>query len=287
MTQAKTARVLPARPGHAGDEWQLGALDMDAYLRRIGYSGPLAPTVDVLQAIHHAHATTIPFENLDIPLGRGISLDMAALQEKLLVRGRGGYCFEHNLLLAAVLETIGFDVRRLVARVQPDKPGPRTHMMLNVHLDGRVWLADVGFGAALLEPIPLGDGVTSRQGAWTYSTRRRVDGAWALREPGDGDAQDLYAFTGDPQHRIDYVIANHFTATHPSSSFANQVVAMRTTPQERSTLRGRTLATRRGDGASEEREIAAAELGEVLRETFGIALTAGEIARLRERVEGV
>jgi N-hydroxyarylamine O-acetyltransferase len=286
MTQTTTGRGLPAPAEHADDEWQLGAFDMDAYLHRIGYDGPLEPTAEVLRAIHLAHATTIPFENLDILLERGISLDMAAMQEKLLLRGRGGYCFEHNLLLSAVLEMIGFNVRRLVARVQPDKSGPRTHMMLNVHLDGEVWLADVGFGAALLEPVLLGDGVTVRHGAWTYGTRRRADGSWALREPGDGEGADLYAFTGESQHRVDYVIANHFTATHPSSPFVGQVVAIRTTPRERFLLRGLTLTTKRAGGASDERVIAPDELGEVLRTTFGIALEAGEVAHIRDHVDG-
>lgn len=286
MTSTTAPRRTPALHDVVDEEWQVDRLDLDAYLRRIGYDGPLEATIEVLRDIHRAHAGAIPFENLDILLGRGISLDLERVQEKLVSGKRGGYCYEHNMLFSAVLSAIGFDVHRLIARVQPDKPGPRTHMMLNVRIDGQAWLADVGFGAALLEPIPLGSIV--RQGAWTYGTRRRPDGTWGLQDLSNGEAPDLYAFTQEPQHRIDYEIANHFTATHPSSPFVGQAVAIRTTPEERFTLRGLTLATRRADGTSGERLIDADELGAVLRETFGIALGEDEISRLRDRaVRGV
>src|SRR5699024_6440565 len=123
-------------------------LDIDAYLQRIGYDGPLEPTEATLYALHRAHASTIPFENLDILLGRGISLEMDDIQDKLVRRQRGGYCYEHNLLFSALLEHAGFEVRRLVSRLNPNQPGPASHMMLNVSVGNRTWLADVGFGAA-------------------------------------------------------------------------------------------------------------------------------------------
>jgi N-hydroxyarylamine O-acetyltransferase len=132
------------------------------------------------------------------------------------------------------------------------------------------------------------DGATVRQGGWTYGTRRRADGTWALRDLSDGDAPDLYAFTEEAQHRVDYVIANHFTATHPSSPFVGQAVAIRTTPDVRHTLRGLTLTTTRAGSTPHERMIDPERLGEVLRETFGIALGEDEITRIRDRaVEGM
>lgn len=283
MTQTTIRQPRTTRPELLDDEWQLDRLDIETYLRRIGYDGPLNATAEVLRSLHFAHASTIPFENLDIMLDRGVSLDMERLQEKLLSSVRGGHCYEHNLLFSALLESIGFDVRRLVARVQPDKPGPRTHMMLNVDIDGQIWLADVGFGAALLEPIPLTDGARVRQGAWTYGVRRRVDGTWALRDLTTGEGPNLYAFTHELQHRVDYVIANHFTSTHPSSPFVDRVVAMRTTPEERFSLRGQTLVTTRSDGASEERVIHPDDVGDVLREAFGIVLGTRELAYVRSR----
>src|SRR5438093_5660882 len=146
-------------------------LDLDAYLERIGYVGPLEPTWRVLEDLHLAHATHIPFENLDILLGRSIRLDLESLQAKLVKAKRGGYCFEQNLLFAAVLESLGFALTRLAARVRyrTDRLLPRTHMALLVHLDGTHWLADVGFGAeGLLLPLPFRVGQETPQFAWTY-----------------------------------------------------------------------------------------------------------------------
>jgi N-hydroxyarylamine O-acetyltransferase len=100
------------------DGWETGRLDLDAYLERIAYAGSLAADADTLRGLHRAHAATIPFENLDIVLGRTIELDLDSVQDKLVGRRRGGYCFKHNLLFAAVLERVGYAVTRLAARVQ-------------------------------------------------------------------------------------------------------------------------------------------------------------------------
>jgi len=261
-------------------EWDIDRVDIDAYRRRTGYDGPLAPAEATLFALHRAHAETIPFENLDIPLGRGISLDLDDIQDKLVRQRRGGYCYEHNLLFAAVLERAGFAVRRLVARVQPDKPGPRTHMTLNVSAGGQTWLADVGFGAALLEPVPLVDGAIARQGDWTNGVERQSDGTWRLRTLGPDGWSDLYGFTQESQRPNDYLVYNHFVSTHPASPFVGQIVAIRITPRARYTLRGRSLTTVWPDGGSEQRELRPAEVIGVLDDTFGIALGAEDATRL-------
>jgi len=261
-------------------EWDIDRLDIDAYRDRIGYQGPLEPALDVLLAIHRAHAAAIPFENLNVVLGRGVSLDMGDIQDKLLRSERGGYCYEHNLLFAALLERAGFTVQRLVARLQPDKPGPRTHMLLNVTVDGQPWLADVGFGATLLEPIPLIDGVAIRQGAWIHGVRKDDDGSWRLRTLGSEGWSDLYAFTQERQCPIDYAIFNHYTSTHSASPFVGQVVAMRVTSEERFTLRQDILTRTHPDGESEQRQVPGTEVVDVLRDTFGIALDHEETTTL-------
>src|SRR5690349_12744847 len=133
-------------------------LDLSAYAARIGYNGDFHPSLETLRVLHLAHATHIPFENLDILLGRPIRLDLDSLIRKLIDDRRGGYCFEHNALFAAVLEASGFRVRRLSARVRAGAQGvrPRLHMLLMAEADGEPWLADVGFGAdGLLHPLPL------------------------------------------------------------------------------------------------------------------------------------
>jgi N-hydroxyarylamine O-acetyltransferase len=251
------------------------ALDLPAYLRRIGYAGGLAPTRATLDALHLAHATSIPFENLDILLGVPIRLDLASVQAKIVARRRGGYCFEQNALFAAVLEHLGFAVTRLAARVRlgTDTALPRTHMTLRVDLDGAPILADVGFGAdGPLLPVAYGGG-ESPQFAWRY---RVVDegGARALQSWHDGVWQDLYAFTPESQLPVDYEIANHYTSTHPSSRFTQRLTAQMSSPDVRRILRDFDYVEERGSGTV-TREIRADELLAVLADKFGLDFPAG------------
>ena len=247
--------------------------DLDGYLARIGYRGPQEASEGVLRAVHLGHVGAIPFENLDVLLGRPIGLDLESLQAKLVRSRRGGYCFEQNTLLAAALRAMGFTVDTLEARVRP--PGverllPRTHMVLQVTVGGRPLLADVGFGGdGPLEPVPL-DGTVAEQPGDSFRT---VDDgavtALQIRRP-DG-WQDLYAFGPVPAHPIDFEVANHFTATHPSSPFRATLTAQRSRPGERQILRGRTFTMRRGSQTT-VRELAEADVVPLLRDTFGIEL---------------
>lgn len=268
--------------GAASGEWQIERLDVGAYLSRIGYDGDTSPTTETLFALHRAHADTIPFENLDVVLGRGVSLETPDLQEKLVNHMRGGYCFEHNLLFAAVLERLGFGVRRLAGRVLADGSNLRTHMLLVVETEGREWLADVGFGATLLEPIPFEDGAVSEQGGWTYGLARRGDGSWRLRSLEGDEWMDLNAFTEEPQLFIDYVVYNHYTSTHPDSHSLEQPRAVRVEPGVRYTLGGKTFISKRPDGSSEKRDLSVDEAIEALRDTFGIVLEPEDEGRMRE-----
>ena len=262
----------PPDPTAAGD----GAPDLTAYLRRIGYSGELSATRATLDALHLAHVTSIPFENLDILQGVPIRLDLASLQAKLVSSRRGGYCFEQNTLFAAVLEHIGFRVTRLAARVRygTDRVLPRTHMALRIDLDGTRLLADVGFGAeGLLFPVPL-DGSVSRQFAWTY--RAIEDGGARLLQSWGGEAwEDLYAFTFEPQLPVDYEIANYYTSTHRASRFTQVLTAQRLAPDVRRILRNRDYLEIRG-GTVDTRVIHDDdELVSLLAETFGLVFPAG------------
>ena len=261
-------------------EWGADRLDLDDYLKRIAYTGALAADADTLRGLHRAHAAAIPFENLDIVLGRSIELDLDNVQHKLVRRRRGGYCFEHNLLFGAVLERLGYPVTRLAARVQPSRAGPRTHMLLRVVADGSPWLADVGFGASLLEPLPL-QPTHVTQGGWRYRLRAAGSDAWLLEQDGPDGWSELYAFTLEPQRPIDYAVYNHYTSTHPRSPFTGQVVALRTEPDIRHALRGRQLTITRPDGVTEGHELRVEELPGVLTDLFGIELDAEEQEGLR------
>jgi N-hydroxyarylamine O-acetyltransferase len=263
-------------------EWDIERLDTAAYLRRIGYDGDTAATAATLAALHRAHLAAIPFENLDIVLGRGISVELEDVQRKLVDARRGGYCYEHGLLFAAVLERLGFAVDRLLARVggDGDRPRARTHMALRVHADGETWLADVGFGSGLLAPLPFGDGEPRRQGGWELALAATGPGAWEVRERRDGAWVVRYGFADERQHPADVVVANHFTATWPRSPFVTRSVVVRKDEHALHELIDRTLTVTRPDGSSEQREVR--DLGAAL-EAFGLELSANELATLDAR----
>lgn len=251
-------------------------LDLDGYFRRIGYAGPKEPTLRCLEALHLAHATRIPFENLDIQLGRPIRLDLESLQAKLVRGGRGGYCFEHNTLFAAVLERLGFKLDTLEARVRLGNPelSSRSHMTLRVHLPEGPWLADVGFGSqGLLGPVPFGGAEFHRCGD---SHRLLPEGGRAVLQSRKPEGWiDLYAVEPEPAHPIDRIVANHYTSTHPESRFVTTLTAQLPTPAGRHVLRNRTYSVVRG-GTTEVREVQDPEdlLG-LLREVFGLEFPAG------------
>jgi N-hydroxyarylamine O-acetyltransferase len=254
-------------------------LDLGAYLRRIGLAA--APAVDLtgLRALHFAHATRIPFENLDIQLGLPIRLDLASLQAKLVARRRGGYCFEHNTLFQAALKALGFDVIACEARVRLGalEPLPRTHMLLLVSLAGDPWLCDVGFGGeGLLHPVPL-DGAAHGQFLNTYRVAPE-GGLRVLQSFRDGAWEDLYAFVPEERLSIDFILANHYTSTHPDSRFLQTLTAQLPGPEVRRILRNRAYAELRGDQA-EGRELAPDEVVPTLREVFGLEVQDG--ARFR------
>jgi N-hydroxyarylamine O-acetyltransferase len=251
-------------------------LDLDAYLARIGYQGPRNASVDTFDAMHLAHATSIPFENLDILLGRGISLDLESLQRKLVASRRGGYCFEQNLLFATALETLGFDVTLLSARVRYGATvvRPRTHMLLLVTVADSRWIADVGFGGdGLLRPLPLAIDDESSQFRWTY--RLVEEGRhYVLQSRRSAGWNDMYAFTLEPHERVDYEVSNHYTSTHPTSPFTMMPIAQRPSQEARYILRGRELTTDTGESVRSQ-TVSDDELIDVLRETFGIDLPHG------------
>jgi N-hydroxyarylamine O-acetyltransferase len=250
--------------------------DLDGYIARINYHGPREPNAQTLAALHIAHLGAIPFENIDVILGRGVPLDIESLQAKLVRGRRGGYCFEHNTLFAAALGQLGFAVTTLEARVRP--PGathtlPRTHMVLRVDIDGRALLADVGFGGdGPLEPVALdGEGVAQGGDAYRVTSEGRLK---VLQIRRGGEWQDLYAFTLDEALPVDFAVANHYTSTFPESPFVKTLTAQISLLQERRILRGSTLTVRHGHD-EHVRQVAANELIPLLESFFGIRLPAG------------
>ncbi len=249
--------------------------DIDAYCARIGYGGAREPTLAVLRAVILAHATAIPFENLDVLLKRPTRLDPPSLYAKLVHGGRGGYCFEHNLLLLDVLCTLGFRAEGLAARVRRDRPtgafGARTHMLLRVDLAEGNYIADVGLGG-LTPTAPLALNAGSEQ-ATPHETFRLVAAGGELDlEARLGETWSCrYRFSLQVQTAADYAVANWFTSTHPESLFVCNLTASRAGQDRRYTLFNDKFTVRNLDGTAERRILkGAGEFGEVLARHFGI-----------------
>jgi N-hydroxyarylamine O-acetyltransferase len=250
---------------------------LDNYLARIGFGGPIGPDVATLAAIHAAHVNAIPFEGFDPLLRRPVKLDLASVQEKLVDSRRGGYCFEQNVLFKAALETIGFNVTVLGGRVRwmspPDSPlGPREHMLLKVDLPEGPYLADVGFGACVLDtPLQFKTDVEQRTAMGTYRLSN-ADGLFSLSAKQPTGWRTAYVFNLEPQIQSDYELGNWYTSTSPLAPFLSTLIMERVSNDKRFKLINRKFVIEARDGqVAVERSIGSAdELRQVLDETFNV-----------------
>jgi N-hydroxyarylamine O-acetyltransferase len=261
--------------------------DLDAYLKRIGLAG--RPS---LADLHTAHATSIPFEGLNAHLGAPVPLDAPALAAKIVAGGRGGYCFEQNLLLKAALEALGYEVEPYLARVRvglaPGQVRGRTHLLLRV-LDGdRSWHADVGFGSGTpTEPLPWGPGEAHEQAGWQFRVSER-GGEWVLQTLEDGAWSDLYAFLPEPVPAIDIETSNWWTATNPESGFVSGLLVTRQWRDGRRLILsdwGELSLLERTPGESKVTPVTRAEVPALLEKRFGLpgfgVDGAGQLTRAR------
>jgi N-hydroxyarylamine O-acetyltransferase len=247
-------------------------LDLDAYLERIGLRGRPG-----IVELHRAHVTSIPFENLDPRRGKPVSLELEDLQRKLVTERRGGYCFEHNLVLMAALEALGAQVEPILARVGPrGTERSRTHLVLRVRCDGEVWHADVGFGrGTLLAPIPFGPGDEHVQDGWRF--RVVADGPeLVLQTVSDGEWIDGYTFAPEPVPLIDIETSNWYTATHPRSPFVSAGISAAiydrdATAVSLSDWSGSLILTELTPEKRTVTPVAPEQAGELLHERFGLS----------------
>lgn len=259
-------------------------ISVDRYLERIGYSGTLKLSAEVLGALHLAHSEAVPFENLDIHLGRAIPGDPQALYDKMVVNRRGGYCFEQNGLFADMLERLGFRLRRVLGRTTFGAPAPRPrgHLLSLVEVEGRPWIADVGFGGhGLLEPVPFEIGPVHRSGDAAYRIVHSAGGGLELEMQAEAGWKSLYWFDEAPCYQIDIDVMN-FYHSHSADSFfyQNRVVAL-AGRECRKTLTNAELKTISGS-KTEARLIADEEsYVKVLADEFGIVLPPEGVVSLR------
>lgn len=249
-------------------------MKIEDYLKRIDYSGPLTPDADTLRQLQLAHLLTVPFENLSIHSSEPIVLEDEALFDKVVLRRRGGFCYELNGLFARLLRELGFSVTRLSAAVaRPDgEYGPDfDHMTLLVELEAR-WLVDVGFGDSFREPLLLDSRAHQVQGARAYRIDEAGDYLRLHEKVADGDWKTQFRFRLQPYEYGDYLAMCHFHQTSPESHFTRQRICSLAKPDGRVTLSdGRLIETRGGERIEHPLQDEA-EVQRALEREFGITL---------------
>ncbi len=257
-------------------------LDLAAYLARIGCQAPVAASPQGLKSLHLGHTTHIPFENLEIHLGRPMPLNLDALQELLIVKRRGGYCFQMNKLFSAVLGAIGFEHSLLQARVRLHGPdvSPASHQLLEVRIDGESWLADVGFGAGgLREPIPMRKDHEHEQAGARFRLADAGELGMMLQRHDGAQWRDLYSFERKPCLPVDYEFANYYLSNAPESFFVQARMCMIYAEHGLTSLFNDTFRVHTRDGLHEQTLEDGPEYLAALEEHFGIVLGPGDSLR--------
>ena len=242
-------------------------------MQRIDYRDEPRPDLETLRRVLRAHVCAVPFENLDVQLGRPLTTRVEQAYDKIVRRRRGGWCYEQNGLFGWALWQIGFDVTRVAAAVMRADRGEMSeanHLVLLVRLPGtdETWLADVGFGGSLLRPIRLEAGEYVHT-PYRLGLRRLDDGHWQFWEdPGNGEFS--YDFRPEPASEAALDRKCVCLQTDPQSSFVLNLVAQIRAPDRHTALRGRVLTRR--DGAGKEVTIlgSADDLVQVLANVFGL-----------------
>jgi N-hydroxyarylamine O-acetyltransferase len=250
---------------------------LEKYLERIGYTGLPVADLETLQTIHRLHTSSIPFENLNPLLHWAVKLDVESLQEKIVNNKRGGYCFEHNILLSEALREIGFEVCWLGARVLWNRPegtvNARSHMLLQVTVNGEQFIADAGFGGlTLTAALKLQAGVEQAtphepfrliQKGEEYTLEAKVREEW----------KPLYFFSLQEQVIKDYEVMSWYLCNHPESHFIKMLRAAITGPGVRYALNNNEFAVHRMNNGTERNILATPEeVMDVLQNVFLIDL---------------
>jgi len=261
------------------------------YLQRLGYDTPPAPTLQTLQALQLRHVCTFAFESLSTLMRVPVPIDLPSVEQKVLLDGRGGYCYELNQMFLALLQALGFDARGITGRVvmggPPDAHTARTHRLSLVTLDGVRYISDVGFGG-MVPSSPLQLDIEAVQATAHEPYRLTFDGQgnYTLWAQVGEEWRGLYVFDLQAQAAIDYEIGNWYVSTHPDSPFVGQLKVARLAPGKRHTLNNANYAVHFLDRPSEKHTLGSAdELLALLTETFGIRVPVD--TTLRQTLDGL
>ncbi|HEX2866019.1 MAG TPA: arylamine N-acetyltransferase [Ignavibacteriales bacterium] len=252
-------------------------MDINAYLNRINYKGPLKADAATLKALHRAHMTSIPFENLSIGMKEPVILTDKDLFQKIILRKRGGFCYELNGLFASLLRELGFNVSMLSAAVAKRDGGfgpDFDHMALLVKL-GEDYLADVGFGDLFLDPILLKEGIEQKQGNRTFRIDQEDKYFILNQRDRDDDWKKQYHFTLEPHGYEDFSEMCQYNQTSPKSHFTQHTICSLATPEGRITISDKRLIITEGENKQERLLTDNAEYYDLLNKHFGIKLSAG------------
>jgi N-hydroxyarylamine O-acetyltransferase len=247
--------------------------DLSAYCKRIGFSGQPRSDLATVRELMRRQLYSVPFENLDVLAGKGVSLVPEEIVDKIVHRQRGGYCYEVNGLFAMVLEALGIPYRFIACRpmIYP-MLRPRTHMALIALIEGDEWLCDLGFGSyGIRAPLRLGDaGREIRQDHEHFMLERTDEQAYLLKARVDGEWANQYGFDLWPQQWIDFMPANYLNSNHPEAIFVQKLVVLLQHPEGRTLLFGDRLKQVQGDH-SEVSLVSQEAIGALLRDTFGLS----------------
>ena len=261
---------------------------LDLYFRRIKYSRSPAVGLETLRDLHLLHLQHIPYENIDVFCHQGVRLDPETLTRKILLRPRGGYCFEQNGLFSRVLCELGFKCHANMARVHRNRPQPggRTHQVNLVELEGETWLCDVGFGGSgFRHPLRLQADVEVEQLGETYRLHESDMHGFYLQKKMNDEWHPLYTFRIDPALPIDMEMANFYTANSSDHIFRGAIIGTRMTAHGRVTLSDHTFKVFDLTRGTVERTIVADFVAYLdnLQKHLGVELDEPESALLRRR----
>ena len=247
-------------------------MNLDSYLQRIGYTGPVRPDLECLQAVHRHHIQAIPYEDLDVQLGRSMDLEPERIRRKLIVEQRGGWCYEMNGLLGWALSEIGFDVTRMTGGVMRQEHGDEAfgnHLVLRVDLEGDSWIADVGLGDALTDPIPIREGAY-RQNGRTYRLSRLDPDTWRF-ENHSGRLPPSMDFINAPADEDLFMRTCSRLQSDPESMFVQNLICFRCRPGGGVDMLLGRVYEHLSEHAPEKKLLeSAAELDALLGSVFGI-----------------